>query len=113
MLHSTPTSPVVKQLTRMFGATYLGLGALASASILTELPDVVSTTLAVLIAVVGAIQVSLNSYAQSQVVPSDMVLEFRVGEDVYAGEANDKVGGPEPIRPWEPAPRVNQFRDLG
>lgn len=83
------------------GALIAALGALSAATSLSDLNKAVPTTLAVLTAVLGAVQVGLRNFVQSQNVPIDDVVEHLdpSGAEVIAGPANSIVETGAEVRP--------------
>lgn len=88
----TPTPKIIDTLTRVLGAVYATLGALMTATVLTDLHEAIPVVLGVATAIVGAVQIGLRTYASGQVTATDDVVEVRDGGQVLAGPANDKVG---------------------
>lgn len=105
---NTSTPPVIDTLTRVLGAVYATLGALMSATVLTDLHEAIPVTLGVATAVVGAVQIGLRTYASGQVTATDDVVEVRDGGQVLAGPANDQVGAGGFVRTigYDPRHRV-------
>ena len=95
---NTSTPPVIDTLTRVLGAVYAFLGALMSATVLTDLHESIPVTLGVATAVVGAVQIGLRTYVAGQVTTTDDVVEVRDGGQVLAGPANDQVEPGHTIR---------------
>ena len=87
----TRTPPVIDTLTRVLGAVYATLGALMTATVLTDLHEAIPVALGVATAVVGAVQIGLRTYVAGQVTATDDVVEVNRGDGVVvAGPANDK-----------------------
>ena len=87
----TRTPPVIDTLTRVLGAVYATLGALMSATVLTDLHEAIPVALGIATAVVGAVQIGLRTYVAGQVTATDDVVEVNRGDGVVvAGPANDK-----------------------
>ena len=105
---NTSTPLVIDTLTRVLGAVYAFLGALMSATVLTDLHESIPVTLGVATAVVGAVQIGLRTYASGQVTATDDVVEVRDGGQVLAGPANDQVGAGGFVRTigYDPRHRV-------
>lgn len=94
----TRTPPVIDTLTRVLGAVYATLGALMSATVLTDLHEAIPVALGIATAVVGAVQIGLRTYVAGQVTTTDDVVEVRDGGQVLAGPANDQVEPGHTIR---------------
>ena len=105
---NTSTPPVIDTLTRVLGAVYAFLGALMASTVLTDLHPAIPVSLGVAVAIVGAMQIGLRTYASGQVTATDDVVEVRDGGQVIAGPANDKVASGEPVRTigYDPRHRV-------
>ena len=105
---NTPTPKIVDTLTRVLGAVYAFLGALMSATVLTDLHPAIPVALGVATAIVGAVQIGLRTYVAGQVTATDDVVEVRDGGQVLAGPANDKVtaGGHVRTIGYDPRHRV-------
>ena len=88
---NTPTPKIVDTLTRVLGAAYAFLGALMAATVLTDLHEAIPVSLGVAVAIVGAMQIGLRTYAAGQVTATDAVVEVRDGGQVLAGPANDQI----------------------
>ena len=88
---NTRNVPVLDTLTRVLGSILVTLGALSTATALTDYHEAIPATLGVLTAIVGAVQLGLRNYAQSQTVAAEDVVEVLAprSDDVVAGPAND------------------------
>ena len=87
----TAPSPTVRKLTIWSGSALAFLGALGASSAVLDLHPAVPTVLAVLVAIIGALQVGLDHYIQSSVVDRGAVVEAVDGGTVKAGPANDLI----------------------
>ena len=105
---NTPTPEIVDTLTRVLGAVYAFLGVLTASTVLTDLHPAIPVALGVAVAIVGAMQVGLRTYASGQVTATDDVVEVRDGGQVLAGPANDQVetGGHVRTIGYDPRHRV-------
>ena len=94
----TRTPQIIDTLTRVLGAVYAALGALMTATVLTDLPESIPVALGVATAVVGAVQIGLRTFVAGQVTATDDVVEVRNGGQVLAGPANDQVATGDHVR---------------
>lgn len=95
----TAPSPIVKRLTVGAGSVLTGLGVLMASSEVMNLHPAVPTALGVAVAIVGALQIGLDHYVQSSIVPAEKVVEALDGGEVKAGPANDLVSEGHTVRP--------------
>ena len=94
----TRTPQIIDTLTRVLGAVYATLGALMSATVLTDLHESIPVALGIATAVVAAVQIGLRTYVAGQVTATDDVVEVRNGGQVLAGPANDQVATGDHVR---------------
>ena len=94
----TRTPQIIDTLTRVLGAVYATLGALMTATVLTDLHESIPVALGVAVAIVGAMQIGLRTYVAGQVTSTDDVVEVRDGGQVLAGPANDQVATGDHVR---------------
>ena len=94
----TRTPQIIDTLTSVLGAVYATLGALTSATVLTDLHEAIPVALGIATAVVGAVQIGLRTYVAGQVTATDDVVEVRDGGQVLAGPANDRAAAGHRVR---------------
>ena len=73
---NTSTPPVIDTLTRVLGAVYATLGALMSATVLTDLHEAIPVALGVATAVVGAVQIGLRTVSYTHLRAHETVLHI-------------------------------------
>lgn len=94
-------SPSIDLALAVVGSLIAALGALSAASSLSDLDKAIPSTLAVLTAILGAVQVGLRNFVQAQNVPAEDVVEHLdpSGAEVVAGPANSIVEPGDDVRP--------------
>lgn len=96
----TRNVPILDTITRVLGSILVTLGALSTATILTDRHESIPVVLGILTAVVGAVQLGLRNYVQESAVATEDVVEVLAprSDDVIAGPANDLVASGAVVR---------------